>query len=83
MEQYKIKQAPNDVATILLNINSNDWNKAYEKYKNNLNCSQNLMREGELDWIAGVAIKRTYSANSKGTSPFKGQYIYFCSRNQI
>ncbi|KAK9753443.1 RNA transcription, translation and transport factor protein [Popillia japonica] len=61
LEQYKIKQAPNDVATILLNINSNDWNKAYEKYKNNLNCPQNLMRE--LDWIAGVAIKRTYSAN--------------------
>ncbi|KAI4468189.1 cle [Holotrichia oblita] len=83
LEQHKIKQAPNDVATILQNTNSNDWNKAYEKYKSNLNCPQNLMREGQLDWIAGIAIKTTYSTNSKENGCCKGQYEYLLTDNPL
>ncbi|KRT83806.1 hypothetical protein AMK59_4311, partial [Oryctes borbonicus] len=63
LEQNKIKQAPNDITKILLNTNSNEWNKAYEKYKTHLNCPANLLREGELDWLAGIAIKSLYIAN--------------------
>jgi RLL motif-containing protein 1 len=50
----------------LRKITSHEWNKAFEKYKEDLNCPKELKTEVEqLKWIVSYAIKLEYSDNCK------------------
>ncbi|XP_044745576.1 RNA transcription, translation and transport factor protein [Coccinella septempunctata] len=62
LERNKIKQAGSETVNALSNLKSNEWRKAYEKYRLFLGCPNTLTTDEEcLNWLAGYAIHEQYS----------------------
>lgn len=61
----KLHQAHPNVQNWLKNINSNDWDNIYHKYKDNLGCPVLESKEQELHWLLGYAIQQETQRNSK------------------
>lgn len=56
---YKIEER-----TELRKVTSPEWNKAFDKYKEDLNCPKELSTDVEkLKWIVSYAIKLDYTDN--------------------
>lgn len=64
LEDQKIRHYKIEDRAELRKVNSSDWNKAFDKYKNDLNCPTEL-KQGveELKWILSYAIKLEYMDN--------------------
>lgn len=61
IRHYKIEER-----TDIRKINSPDWNKVFEKYKNDLNCPKELKTNVEqILWIISYAIKLEYMDSGK------------------
>lgn len=70
IRSYKIEERGE-----LRKITSPDWNKSFEKYKEDLNCPKELKTEIEqLKWIVSYAIKLEYSDNRKDSCCFISNY---------
>lgn len=61
----KLKQAHPNVQNWLKNINANDWDHIFHKYKDNLGCPVLDSRLEELHWLLGYAIQQETARNSK------------------
>jgi RLL motif containing protein 1 len=58
---YKIEERAE-----LRKINNTDWNRTFEKYKNDLNCPKELTSDiDQLKWIISYAIKLEYTDNGE------------------
>jgi RLL motif containing protein 1 len=64
LEDQKIRHYKIDERADLRKVNSDDWNKAFEKYRNDLNCPKELKSElDQLKWICNYAVKLEYLDN--------------------
>lgn len=64
LEDQKIRHYKIDERAELRKIGSPDWQKAYEKYKTDLNCPKELISaEDQLKWICNYAVKLEYMDN--------------------
>lgn len=65
LEDQKIRHYKIDERAELRKVNNtDDWQKAYERYRSDLNCPKELTsQEDQLKWIANYAVKLEYMDN--------------------
>ena len=64
LEDQKIRHYPIEGRAELRKTSSPEWNKAFEKYKNDLDCPKELTSDADqLKWIVNQAIKLEYMDN--------------------
>jgi len=63
LEDQKIRIYKIEDRAELRKINSTDWPKVFDKYKNDLNCPKELQTMDQLRWILAYAIKLEYLDN--------------------
>lgn len=66
LEDQKIRHYTIEDRGNLRKITNADWDKAFEKYRNDLNCPRELANDvDQLKWIVNQAVKLEYMDNSK------------------
>lgn len=76
LEDQKIRHYKIDERAELRKTNSEEWMKAFEKYKNDLNCPKELKSEfDQLKWICNYAVKLEYLDNKEEYQNFTSQMI--------
>jgi RNA transcription, translation and transport factor protein len=66
LEDQKIRNYKIEDRAELRKVNSAEWPKVFDKYKNDLNCPKELISsEDQLRWIVAYAIKLEYSDNGE------------------
>lgn len=66
LEDQKIRHYTIEDRTELRKITNPDWNKAFEKYRTDLNCPKELVSDvDQLKWIVNQAVKLEYMDNGK------------------
>lgn len=63
LESNKIKSASQHVYNGLKNVNSNDWPKYFDQYKDSLGCPVLSSQLEELQWLLGKAVQMETSKN--------------------
>lgn len=63
LETNKIKSASQHVFNGLKNVNSNDWFKYFDQYKDSLGCPVLTSQLEELQWLLGKAVQMETSKN--------------------
>jgi RLL motif containing protein 1 len=66
LEEQKIRHYKIEDRTDLRKINIDSWLQAFEKYKNDLSCPEELTSKlDQLKWIVAYAVKLEYLDNGK------------------